>query len=539
MTTHQEISKPKDEVVYKFSNRGRGQLKEASIIKGKPYFIKYEEKGFITTEPKITDVTPALRPPVAEEYPYNPYEFRTVSEPQEYLVRAMRETPDSLLAKIKTMVKDLNDISEHTANLLSLTIFNSYFQDRFSTVYYLIVIGANGTGKSAFGDTFESLAYRAVKVTNATDTFWFRIFGTIEFGQVTIIAEEFDKMDESGQTMAVIKDGYQPNIKVPRMTNDNSKMEFFCPFGIKIIIAEKSPSEWKARGVLDRSFKNKTYKGFPKYKIKEIRNPQGNPERQKKFDEMEDLRKLMFMYRLIHIKDPYKEINVGLHGRDEELCKPTLQLLYTLGATEDTIKMAESTFQHFLDIKNDRKKDLLEATIYPIVKHMVSPDKLSIPGSEIWDKIAEALYGKSDEKDPNLYHSEVFGDIYRITITKMICDKFGAEVDHKMKGNNLLFDYEHLTKMGEIYKNVGKVKTEPVLDDSMTGHIRGGDSDTESNHDEPDSENDDSRGSHVQQVKNVESSNHSTENVKCPYCDHEDHPFFLKIHRKMAHEGGL
>lgn len=27
--------------------------------------------------------------------------------------------------------------------------------------------------------------------------------------------------------------------------------------------------------------------------------------------------------------------------------------------------------------------------------------------------------------------------------------------------------------------------------------------------------------------------------VKCPYCDHEDDPFYLKVHIKMAHEGGL
>jgi hypothetical protein len=26
-------------------------------------------------------------------------------------------------------------------------------------------------------------------------------------------------------------------------------------------------------------------------------------------------------------------------------------------------------------------------------------------------------------------------------------------------------------------------------------------------------------------------------NVKCPYCDYVEHPFYLKIHVKNAHEG--
>ncbi len=75
------------------------------------------------------------------------------------------------------------------------------------------------------------------------------------------------------------------------------------------------------------------------------------------------------MYRLIHIKDPYKEITIGVDGRDEELCKPLLQLLYSLGASpEKTLTEIERTLEHFLINKNKRKNDSLEASIYPIVK---------------------------------------------------------------------------------------------------------------------------------------------------------------------------
>ena len=77
-----------------------------------------------------------------------------------------------------------------------MNVIGSCFQDRLSTVHYLLIVGGNGTGKSAFGDTFECLGYRPVNITNATEAFWYRVLGSVEFGQVTIIAEEIDKLDE-------------------------------------------------------------------------------------------------------------------------------------------------------------------------------------------------------------------------------------------------------------------------------------------------------------------------------------------------------
>jgi hypothetical protein len=560
-----EESKTAEEVVYKFSNKGLSQLREAVIIEGKPYFIKYfcdEEKNkrFIQIQEKVTDFTPTLRPPRREEYPYGPYEFKTVDEPQRYLLAAMKETPDTLLAKIKTQVKLFNDISDKAANLLSLNIFGSYFQDRFSTVHYLFIVGANGTGKSAFGETYECLGYRAVNVTNATESFWFRIFGTVEYGQVTIIVEEFDRMEENSQIMAMLKVGYQPNARVPRMNNDLTKMEFFYPFCFKIAISEKSPNEDKARGVLDRSFKNMSYKGSPQYSIKEIRNPQGNTERQKIFDDLDHLRKLLLAYRLLHIKDPYKEIDIGLDGRDEELCKPLLQLFYTLGASQETQTEIEKTLQYFLNIKNDRKGDSLEGSLYPIVvealsslgKDYASLDydddepkrRKSISTTELWEKITSSLEGNFDRdregnvRQPNIYYSNEFGRFYRNSVITLIRDKFGAEKDHTRKGNNLIFDLDRLDKMKRIYENHGKIKTNPRdsvthRDDLKEKRIPN-ESHYSSQTDHKDEKyNCDSQGVHTSIGDHVESSSHTRN--KCPYCEYEEQPFFLKIHVRNNH----
>lgn len=298
-------------------------------------------------------------------------------------------------------------------------------------------------------------------------------------------------MDENSQVMSMLKVGYQPFAKVPRMNADLSKMEFFYPYCVKIVIAERSPDEDKARGVLDRSFKIKTIKGYPKYKIKEIRNPQGNPERQKKLDEINHLRKLLLAYRILHIKDRYKEVNVGLDGRDEELCKPLLQLFYTLGASEETRRELEKALQYFLDIKNNRKGDSLEATLYPIVVDAVNnlgrdsisiseydEDKpkilKSISTTELWGEITSSLDGHFNQdnegsiKEPNIFYSDDFEKLYRPRVITIIRDKFGAEKDHTRKGNNLIFDIDRLDKMKRIYDNDGKIKTVSCQCDSVT-----------------------------------------------------------------------
>jgi hypothetical protein len=455
-----------EEITYKYSNKGKSQLRESVIIEGIPYFLKYQfnnenqnQKRFTQVEPIIEEETRSLRPPHQEEYPYEPYDFRDTGQPQYYLNKALKETIDSIYQKIKNMVSKFNDVDLHTIVLLSANIIGSYFQDRFSTVHYLIIVGENGTGKSAIGDTFEALGYRAISMIDATPATWFRVLGSVEYGQVTLIADEADKIGESLEVMSILKTGYQPKGKVFRMDTDNKKQQFFYPFCFKIIIAEKSPSETRAKGLLDRSFKIKTYKGFPQLDIKEIRNPQGNKERQTYQDEINDLRKILIMFKLIHFKDPLPEVDVGLDGRDKELCKPILQLFYGLGASEETLAEIETALQHFLDVKNARKKNSQEAVIYPIVTNAISQYGNEIATGQIWQSITDSIEGEQDQLKPNLvFHSSDYGKMYRNTVTRLICDKFGAEKKHKEKGDVLIFN-DYIYKVGKLYDEPKTIKT--------------------------------------------------------------------------------
>jgi hypothetical protein len=78
----------------------------------------------------------------------------------------------------------------------------------------------------------------------------------------------------------------------------------------------------------------------------------------------------MLVYRLIHFKDPIHDIDIGLDGRDKELCKPLIQLFNNKNVgSENEIRTA---LLRFLNAKNQKKGNLIEAALHPIIVNLVS-----------------------------------------------------------------------------------------------------------------------------------------------------------------------
>jgi hypothetical protein len=467
----QEKSKPKRQYsAYKYSNKGKIALHEAVIVSssGQPLFLKYEN-GKIGTIDKVEEINRVIVPPAYEEYPYEPYEFANLEEISTYLKRAKVTSIDDLFSIAKSIVRKYNDQDAHKLDLLAADIIWSYFQDRFSTTHYVAIVGGNGSGKTTMGDTFAAEAYRTVSMTDPSAANIFRVLGQIEYGQCTIFMDEAEKIDKSPDLMSILKTGYQFNGKVAKINmNLNETQQWFYPYCLKYYVAERLPNQSDAKGVLDRTFSYTAYKGKPEHDIKEILNPAGNERRQKLLDELVDFRKLMLLYRLIHFQDPVPDIDIeGLEGRDKELCKPLLQLFYNTKSYKE-IKL---TLQKFLHAKNQKKSNLIEAALLPIVANLLSSATVThgnsnshqkeLRSSIIWDNIIQgSIEGHYDEKKPNEYQTADYGTIYRNTITNIICDKFGAEKRHDRNGSILKFDVEKLVKVAKSYDLEINIQTE-------------------------------------------------------------------------------
>lgn len=123
----------------------------------------------------------------------------------------------------------------------------------------------------------------------------------------------------------------------------------------------------------------------------------------------------------MHFKDPVCDINIGLDGRDKELCKPLIQLFYNTKAQKE-IKAA---LQKFIEARNQRKESTIEAALYPLISNLVSQYGNEVSASQLRQSILSSIEGAYDEGKLNLYRTVDYGKIYRNSITNIICDKFG------------------------------------------------------------------------------------------------------------------
>jgi Domain of unknown function (DUF4326) len=442
---------------FKYSNDGKMELHESVIIANFPKFLYYDSQNHVMKYADVIDEgTRIITPCHKESYPYTPYEFADMNEVNAYVERARNENIDSLHSQAKQIAADYCDQKDEKVELLAMDIVSSYAQDKLPTTHYDIVLGGNGSGKSSYSGTFTAVGYRVVNLTNPNAANINRILGPLEIGQCTLVSDETGAIDKNPDLMAILKTGYATYMcKVSKINDFSREPEYFYTYCFKMIVSERMPNLRDARGVFDRSFVFTTYKGRPKYDIKETLTPQGIKSRLYQLNRLNDFRKLMLVYRLIHFKDPLQDIRVGVEGREKELSKPIIQLYY---GTKIQPKI-EATLQKFLDLRAEKKGITLEPILYPIVMKLVGETRkkdesqLLVFVKDIWDEIQIAIAGRLDERKPNEYHTLDYGTIYNNTISSILENTFGGRPKHTMYGNAYIFDINELTRVGRAYSN--------------------------------------------------------------------------------------
>ena len=280
-----------------------------------------------------------------------------------------------------------------------------------------------------------------------------------------MILDEADRVHEDRYMMGILKEGYSIGGKVPKVNMTTGKQEWFFSYGFKIIIAEDPLSPATAKGLIDRMFVIKAIKGKPNYDIKEVLHP-GNRDKalEKQHDELRNLRKLLLVYRLIHFEDPIVNRDVGLEGRDKELCKPLLQLFHET----EVYSEVKSALMTFLDKKNKRKKNVsIDPVLYEITANLVSIKGDKIYNSDTWQAIQDNIHGAPiDPKKPNEYQSYEYDTIYRKTAIKII-EGFGAEPDRDHNGRFLKFDLQTFIKSARQF-DIDSLSLQSKLDFPMS-----------------------------------------------------------------------
>jgi hypothetical protein len=449
----------KEVSAYKYSKRGQGILHEAIILVGEPCFVSwYGDNGpnteSIHIDPNIEEATRIIRPPNAEEYPYTPYEFADRAELNDYFSKANSIQSRAELYKIaKGYFKMYVDQDKNIIVILAADSILTYFQDLFPIIHYTECIGGNDVGKSSIGYTFSYTGYRVVRGTSISGANYTRILGSVEPGQCVIIEDEGDMISEDPVKVGILKAGYEYEMRIPKtnMNTKNQETNWFFPFSYKMVLAEKSLSEWKAKGLADRTFPLMCRPGRVRYSIKKVVSQTINksPILQKLYDDILDFRKLMFCYRLIHYEDELPNIKTSLINRDEELTSPLLQLFY---GTE-TFNEIKTALEYFIKQRRERRARSLAAAIYPILKKFVEISHI-VESSSVWNEITSgAIRGTVNQRDPRQYDTEDYGSLYMNTLPKFIHDNFGCDLKHKEKGGVMIFDKEKFSSFDDIYNH--------------------------------------------------------------------------------------
>src|SRR5215211_5577037 len=437
---------------FKYSQMGKGDLYETVFIAdGLPVFIKYNDQlNELETIEKIEETTRILVPPTVEECPYIRYEFESLDEINSInkVIEDNHIGLDYLFYTGYEIVSKYNNQSKDKLRLVTIKIITSHFQDRFSTTEYLYPVGGNGSGKSSLAETFRALAYRAVVMTDPTAPNLFRLLGVVEPVQCTMILEEADKIDKSPELMAVLKTGYSWYGMVPKINLYTLKQEFFYAYCPKIIVSERSLNQSIANGVNSRTFPITCIKGSTKHDIKEVLNPTntGGTENKKLFKEIMNFRKLLLVYRLRHFKDSIPDLHIGVEGRDKELVKHSVQLFNGCKCLTEVIE----TLQKFLDIKNEKKESSIESVLLKVVETLLKFNGPKISSKSIRNELMQEIPGILNEKNPNEYHTDDYGTIYRTsTLSSYLGDSFGGVVKHRKKGNDWIFDPEIIQRLAQ------------------------------------------------------------------------------------------
>lgn len=448
----EEKDKPKQIIAYKYSGNGKYKLHESIILNGLACFIAYDtEKEKVIIKNEIEEQSRIIRPPSLEECPFPAYEFESEEELDTCIKRANEiESIEELYRTCRNFWTLYVDQEKEIVDILCADSILTYFQDVFPIIHYSECVGGNDVGKSSIGYTFEYTGYRVVKGASITGPNYFRIFSTVEPGQCVVIEDEGDSISDNPDKVAILKIAYEYNAKIPRinMNAKNQDMNWFLPYGYKMILAEKSIREWKAKGLVDRTFTNKCRPGRVKYAIKDVVSNIINKSEQysRLYEALLDFRKLMLTYRLIHYKDRLPLLKVNLENRDKELAYPLLQLFYGTGVFDEIKKGLE----YFVNQRHERKANSLEAALYRIIHKLLYPtgkevavtNYIQIMFSTIWDTIVTQgeIDGTYNPSKPNEYESKEFGKLFRRSLSSLIVDVFGAIPKHIRTGSRLTFD---------------------------------------------------------------------------------------------------
>jgi hypothetical protein len=441
-----------DKQSYSLRYSSEDLLAEAVIIAGQPKFLITKRNcDSVSIQSSIIVDGKILRPMRRAGYLSMPYSFSSEQEISNYESEAKCKTLGDLYTQTKSIselfiVGDNNHIS-----LVAADITYTHYQDRLRLTHYPFFVGKPGSGKSNNLTLIQYLGYRTFMSTDMTPANIYQFLGSEEEAMGTLCIDEANSIDKNNKLMEILKTGYITGGKVIRTDTHTGRAQYvYFTFCFKAFAGERLPDSVTANGFNERLVPIKCYDGIPKYDIVEVISPAGEQEYQQLLEQIEHMRNLLFIHRLIHRFKPIPAVTTALRGREKQLFGPLIRMY----RGEEVWPEIKSTIAHCIYERRERHLDTLNAYLYGLIKRLIKiKNSLELLSSEIWGQLKEELVGNTIPNKPLSFDTERYGVISQTSVTKILMEAFGAyKPKHHGNVNSLIFNKEKLERAGMTYE---------------------------------------------------------------------------------------
>jgi hypothetical protein len=268
--------------------------------------------------------------------------------------------------------------------------------------------------------------------------------GSKEEGQVTIAEDEAEDIGENTDKRNILKAGYCSGASVPKIELEGGRsQDNWLVYGHRWLAVEEFIEDKNTKGISDRSFKLAFVTGDVDYNIKDVIRTAGDPEYQPLLDELIDLRKRLFCYRLFRYKDPILNVKLNVKGRSAELTNPLIRLFRN---SPVALKRILETLSKFIEERNESKKGTFESKLCEVVSCLINERSKRVLEPTDEDKDLEAypcaLVSESIRKrfilvteaqkmedKAGMYYSQDIGPFSQRKINSVLKSKFKARFE--------------------------------------------------------------------------------------------------------------
>jgi hypothetical protein len=401
-----------------------------------------------------------------------PYSFKNKEEFDSFIERAKNESLDSLFDRVLSIWNKYIDGDEFHLKLCAADTIYTYFQDRLGMTHYLFFVADNDAGKSNNLTLFNILGYRNLMTTTMTHANVYNFLGSREEGVGTICIDEIDNIEEYPEMMSILKSGYTKGFPVVRIIDSvhgRRQVKFFT-YCFKAMAGERLPDELEARGYMQRTIVIKCLPGFPKHDISEVTDPAGAGEYQDLLDELNEVRKLLFCYRLVHFKDAIPNIKLNIHNREKQLFKPLLRLFQRT----QTFDILKPVISKYIRERRMAKANSYHAFLYRMVRDLIDSNhgSMELESSNIMNFFKANVDWKEIPFKPQSIETVEFGVVSQKRLIQTLKEVFHAEPPRRNGSNRrLVFKQNVLDRMKDTYEMDIEIQVDFETKETMEDYL--------------------------------------------------------------------